>query len=1010
MRDKTSLLTQSLPILCSSEDANEEESFFEALQDSLNKILRKFPSEFDQDLFKYYLRFLALSEKEFRSHRSLRHQVRLICYHYLMRKKLLRAQRLMPNELDLEFRLLPTKLQFTFGQKNVLGIAIAIQLSSSYERFEDQHILRAVQKFLPHVQAVKESFFAFQKPRDLLRLLYLEVENSYNPTALLPEIQLLKGGLKEELKKHVQLLNPSTFGAFDVEETMRNIFTLSQELQHPSDLPQVMISFERALEKNFIFRLIVIRSATSASKSLQELFKTLGDEVEYIHERSSNIGSLHSETRIAKEASVFRLQIPKTPFFLRADLSFNVYRARGYVLSLLTQILGDVRDYNGGIFSKQIELFGQFKQAFGAIHEEAPELLEDFFHSLKPPEMQAILPLSSIKTLFELFLEASKEGLPLKESTILKTKQKENFLFVILRSRDLDLGDHLEEALRQNEYLQQMTCWLRFKNQGGLTLGYIYHPPTEKKGTLFLQLLEMHLEFWKDKLQSIQIARFSQQHIPLSLDPRLGGDLISGVILSMLFDGLMRIGKDGRPHPAIAQSVALSKDRKEYTFTLRDCTWNNGERITAHDFSYTWKKILSPSFNSAFSYLLYVIKNAKAAKEGLLPLDAIGVRAIDDTTLAVQLEQPCSYFLELVAYPLCAPVNHRLDRLYPNWPIQTGPSYICNGPFQLDHSHKQEGYELKKNPLYWDAKEVKLDRIQISRASGQKAKELFQNNEIDWLGYPFRPWEPFFSEETLGPIESISFTSIYWYVFNTQAFPFQSRDIRRAFSLGVDRNALRKTLSYQLEPTYTPLPILHSKFPRAVRPVQKERARLFFELGLKKMNLKREHFPALTISHPNNELRQKIAVAIAKEWQELFEIPVKTESYSFKQLFQKMTTGDYQIGAMNWQVRLNDPLYTLNAFLSASEKINFPKWESPKYQELIREINGTTSESSRNYLLAKAEALLTREVPIIPLFREEARLIRKDYIEGVIPSVIGNIDFKYAYINKEKKRFKNKKQ
>ncbi|MGH2612332.1 MAG: hypothetical protein ACRDFB_04715, partial [Rhabdochlamydiaceae bacterium] len=301
---------------------------------------------------------------------------------------------------------MPTRLHFPFGQKPVMGVVIAIQLSSVYERFEDEHILLAIQKCLlpvqAGVQAVKESFLVFQKPGELFRLLYLEVEKTSADAFSSSELKLLKNGLKKELKRHVETLNPSVFGINEIEETMRNIFSLSQELQSPSDLPQVMISFERMLENTLVFRMIVVRPVENGAKTLSKCFQGLRDSCEYVHERTAVVGSLSADKTIVKEASVFRLKIPKKNFLLRSDSSFNLYRARSHALALLNQTIGEVRDYNGGIFCKQLELFEQFKYHFSGEEEKNPELLEDFFYSLKPTEIQAILPLSSLLKLFNL--------------------------------------------------------------------------------------------------------------------------------------------------------------------------------------------------------------------------------------------------------------------------------------------------------------------------------------------------------------------------------------------------------------------------------------------------------------------------------------------------------------------------------------------------------------------------------------------------------------------------------
>ena len=118
-----------------------------------------------------------------------------------------------------------------------------------------------------------------------------------------------------------------------------------------------------------------------------------------------------------------------------------------------------------------------------------------------------------------------------------------------------------------------------------------------------------------------------------TLDPRRVRYLPTATVIHMLYEGLMRIGPDGNPAPALAEIVSISPDQLTYTFTLRRSAWSDGQPVTASDFAETWKSVLDPTFPSPNAYQLYPIRGAKAAKEGNASLNAIGVRAIDDSTL-----------------------------------------------------------------------------------------------------------------------------------------------------------------------------------------------------------------------------------------------------------------------------------------------------------------------------------------------------------------------------------------
>ena len=113
--------------------------------------------------------------------------------------------------------------------------------------------------------------------------------------------------------------------------------------------------------------------------------------------------------------------------------------------------------------------------------------------------------------------------------------------------------------------------------------------------------------------------------------------------------------------------MKISDDQKTYTFTLRDAKWSNGDPVTAKDFEYAWKWALDPKNESQYAYQLYYVKGAQAVNEGKGSADDVGVKAIDEKTLEVKLENPTPYFLELTAFYTYFPVNSKIAEENPNW-------------------------------------------------------------------------------------------------------------------------------------------------------------------------------------------------------------------------------------------------------------------------------------------------------------------------------------------------------
>ena len=188
---------------------------------------------------------------------------------------------------------------------------------------------------------------------------------------------------------------------------------------------------------------------------------------------------------------------------------------------------------------------------------------------------------------------------------------------------------------------------------------------------------------------------------PPTLDPRLAGDTVSGSVMRMCFDGLMRVDSKGKSTPAVAEKVDISEDGSTYTFHLRESYWADGKPLTAHDFEKTWKTILDPLFPSRFAYNFYIIKNAEEAKEGTCPVEEVGVRALGDRTLVVELRHPAPYFLDLVS-------------AHSFFPVRSDDYLIGNGPFKLTSWRHYNELALEKNERYWDAGAVKLSKIHLA--------------------------------------------------------------------------------------------------------------------------------------------------------------------------------------------------------------------------------------------------------------------------------------------------------
>ncbi len=498
---------------------------------------------------------------------------------------------------------------------------------------------------------------------------------------------------------------------------------------------------------------------------------------------------------------------------------------------------------------------------------------------------------------------------------------------------------------------------------------------------------------------------FNIKNEPNTLDPRQARTLADITLARMFFEGLTRVGKSERAELALANSVSFSSDMKRYTFTLREAHWSNGDEVTAYDFVYAWKKILDPNFPSDTAFQLYDIKNAKAAKEGKIALDAVGVRALDKKTLEVELEYTVPYFLELVTHPAFFPVNVNVDQKNPQW--AEGPSsYVCNGPFLLEEWKHSDCIRAKKNESYWDALAVKLSEIELVMVTADTELKLFEKKQLDWVGSPFGtlPVESvnFLRKETLKAKEM---KGTYFIRVNTEAFPLDNVLLRKALALSINRKEIvdHVTQGHQLPATG----LVPSSFGLQKEPYFQDGAvqdaKKIFSDALAALHLERQSLPEITLLYPATERSHLIAQALEQQWYRALGIRVKLEAMEPKVYYDRVHKQNYQLAAGDWIADFNDPINFLNVFRYKKGSSNNTHWENAQFAELLYRSGMTLSQTERFDLLTQSERLLMDEMPILPIFHHTMLYVQQPQLQDVVLSHMGTIDFKWAHIGSDER-------
>lgn len=468
------------------------------VQEFIASLITRLPKAFDHDVLNEMQHILVMCPDDFKAVRETRHLSKLIYVHYLFRKSLWKALERAPEKRHLHLKLLRAVLHLPEKDKNVLGVLVGVNFLSDKEAFEERHLISAIHNYIPSAKVIENSFIATRRGSEQICTLYLEIEKAGGGDFTTDEFCMLRRELPNDLKDRIEHLMHPIFMPRNDEEIMRNIFSLSSQIKFWHDQPEVIISFEQQLRRALFFTIILVRVRKPGSASIQEMFqKSNATSLEYIHDRAKTIGYLRK--KYAKEAVVFGVKIPKHQF-LRRDHSIDLNQARQAVAAELVKVLGEFRDYNGGMITKQNELFCALREELGAEVAYDSLLLENFFYSLTPDAMRTVLEPSVLKTLFLMLLESIKNTFFTGENYCLKLKKEDNCVFAIIKTDDPSLGDHLGRALSQFEVQSSKVARSLVSMYEAFYICYLYFSPEQEQQQQFIHTIEATLKNLKTKV------------------------------------------------------------------------------------------------------------------------------------------------------------------------------------------------------------------------------------------------------------------------------------------------------------------------------------------------------------------------------------------------------------------------------------------------------------------------------------------------------------------------------
>ena len=504
------------------------------------------------------------------------------------------------------------------------------------------------------------------------------------------------------------------------------------------------------------------------------------------------------------------------------------------------------------------------------------------------------------------------------------------------------------------------------------------------------------------KLADVQELVRANGYEPATLDPNRAESNVEFYIFNDLFEGLLRVGKNGEVIPALAEK--WEHQGNVWTFHLRpQARWSNGDPVTTGDFVYSWRRLTDPKTASPYgSYLAsaYVL-NAAEINAGSKSPDELGVKALDDHTLQVTLSEPNSYLLkQLVHFPVL-PVNQKVIEKYgKDWTLPE--HFVGNGAFRLSQWVVNEKVVVERNPEYWDNANTVLNKVTFLPLQGFPEVARFRAGEIE-LGYTTPPELYQQLKKNLGEEQLVTYPllSTSYFAFNNQQGPFNDVRVRQALNLALDKDIIAgKVLGYGQKPAWTFTPTGAGGYSlqagEAATWTREQRLAQAKKL-LEEAGFNAAHPLQFTLLYSNDATIKKIVIASSAMWKKNLGVEATLQGQERKVVLDNISRGQYSVAFARWLADYNDPSTFLNVFRSTSSE-NSAKYRNPNYDNILHQATAAPTPQQVQQYFQQAEDQLATDTPVAPVYYEANATLVKPYVKGIDFTRQGALYDKNAYI------------
>ncbi len=465
---------------------------------------------------------------------------------------------------------------------------------------------------------------------------------------------------------------------------------------------------------------------------------------------------------------------------------------------------------------------------------------------------------------------------------------------------------------------------------------------------------------------------------PTSLDPQTMTLVNEATIARAMFEGLYQDDSDGKAALGLATSAETSPDGLTWTFHLRPAKWSDGEPLTARDFVFAYRRIVAPATGSAYAYLFYLLRNGQEinGSKGARP-ESLGVEAPDDHTLVLHLVHPAPFLPQLLKHQAFYPVPEHIIRKWGEAWTQPG-HLVSNGPFKVTAFRLGDYVRVEKNPNYYDAADVCVDRMDFLPISDSvSAERRVRRGEIDINDTIQSSRIAFLRQPGQIPayVHTHTYLSTAYVIFNTHNPALARREVREALSMTIDRAFITaKLMRAGQVPAYSFVPPGMSGYVKDdQRPYPKWRGLNFAQRQVEAKRLLAaagfgpEHPLTFEMKSSNAPDSVLIAQAMQADWLSI-GVKAKFRQEEGQIMFQDFNVRDFDVGLVSWILDYDDPMTFLALMRSTTGAQNYGDYKNPRYDALLNQADHEADGAKRAQILARAEQMIVDDADVAPVY------------------------------------------